>query len=94
MSRTEGRKNVKERFDVSILQSEEIRTRYNIEVRNRFEILGDIYNPEEENDMIWFWQHIEMQQRKSWGGQSNLVGKIEIGRCKIRTTETEMEGGV
>ena len=35
--RTEGRMNVRERFDVSKLQSEEIRTRYNIELRNGFE---------------------------------------------------------
>ena len=52
MARAEGRKNVRERFDVSKLQSKEIRRRYNIEVRNRFKALGDIDDPEEEHDMI------------------------------------------
>ena len=52
LARAEGRKNLRERFDVSKLQTEEIKRRYNIEVRNRFEALGDIDDPEEENDMI------------------------------------------
>ena len=43
LARAEGRKNVRERFDVSKLQSEEIRRRYNIEVRNRFEALDIDY---------------------------------------------------
>ena len=49
--RAEGRKNVRERFYVSKLQSEEIRRRYDIEVRNRFEAL-DIDYTDEERDMI------------------------------------------
>ena len=28
------------------------RRKYNIEVKNRFEVLGDIEDPEEEHDMI------------------------------------------
>ena len=52
MARAERRTNVRERFDISKLQSEEIRRRYNIEVRNRFEGLGDIDDPKEEHDMI------------------------------------------
>ena len=52
LARAEGRKNVRERFDVSKLQSEEMRRRYNIAVRNRFEALGDINDPEEEHDTI------------------------------------------
>ena len=52
MARAERRTNVRERFDISKLQSEEIRRRYNIEVRNRFEALGDIDDPKEEHDMI------------------------------------------
>ena len=36
--RTEGR----ERFNVRTLQSEEIRKSYNVEVRNRFQVLEDI----------------------------------------------------
>ena len=35
------------------LQSLGIRGRYNIEMRNRFEALGDIDDPEEEHDMIF-----------------------------------------
>ena len=38
--------------NVSKQQSEEIRRKYNTEVRNRFEALGDIDDPEEEHDMI------------------------------------------
>ena len=52
LARAEARKNVRERFDVSKLQSEAIRKRYNIERRNTFEALGDIVEPEEEHDMI------------------------------------------
>ena len=52
LAKAEGRKNVREVFDVNKLQSEEIRRRYNIEVKNRFEALGDIDDPEEEHDMI------------------------------------------
>ena len=52
LARAEGRKNVRERFDVSKLQSEEMRRRYNIAVRNRFEALGDINDPKEEHDTI------------------------------------------
>ena len=52
LARTEGRKNVRERFDVSKLQNEEIRRKYNSEVKNRFQALEDIDDPEEEHDMI------------------------------------------
>ena len=45
LARAEGRKNVRGRFDVSKLQSKEIRRRYNVEERNRFEDLGDIDDP-------------------------------------------------
>ena len=40
------------RFDVCKLQSEEIRTRYNVEVKNRFEALGYIEDPQKEHDKI------------------------------------------
>ena len=72
MSRAEGRENVRERFDVSILQNEETRRRYNIEVRNRFEALGDIYDPEEEHDMIL--STYRDRAKKGWGGQTKSVG--------------------
>ena len=52
LARVEGRKNARQRFDISKLQSGEIRRKYDIEVRNRFEALGDIDDPEEEYDMI------------------------------------------
>ena len=52
MARAEGKKNVWERFDLSKLQSEEIRRKFNIEVTNRFEALEDIDDPEKEYDMI------------------------------------------
>ena len=42
LARAEGRKNVREMFDLSKLPSEEIRRKYNTEVRNRFGALGDI----------------------------------------------------
>ena len=73
LARAQGRKNVRERFDVSILQSDEARRKYNIEVRNRFEALGDIYDPEEEHDMIL--ATYRDAARKSWGDQRNLVGR-------------------
>ena len=51
LARAEGRKNVRERFDVSKLKSEKIRRKHNIELRNRFKALGDIEDPVEEHDM-------------------------------------------
>ena len=41
LARAEGKKNVRERFAVSKLKSEEIRRKYNIVLRNGFEALGD-----------------------------------------------------
>ena len=41
LARAEGRKNVRERVAVSKLKSGEIRRKYNIELRNRFEALGN-----------------------------------------------------
>ena len=40
------------RFDVCKLRSEEIRGRNNIEVKNRFEALTDIEDPQEEHHKI------------------------------------------
>ena len=39
-------------LDVRKLHSDEIRRKYNIEVKNRFEALGDIEDPKEQHDMI------------------------------------------
>ena len=50
LEKTKGKKIARERYDVCKLQSEEIRRRYNIEVRNRFEALGNIEDQEEEHD--------------------------------------------
>ncbi len=52
LARIKGKKIARERFDVCKLQSKEIRRRYNIEEKNRFEALGDIEDPEEEHDLI------------------------------------------
>ena len=52
LARSTGRKNVRERFHVGKLQSEEMWRRYDIEVRNMFEDLGDIEDPEEDHDVI------------------------------------------
>ena len=72
MARAEGRKNVRERFDVSKLPSEEIRRKHNTEVRNRFGALGDIDDPEEEHDMIL--STYRDRAKKGWGGQTKSVG--------------------
>ena len=45
-----GKEKAKIRFDVCKLRSEEIRRRYYIKVKNGFEALGDIIDPEEEHD--------------------------------------------
>ena len=72
LARAEGRKKVRERFDVSKLQSEKIRRKHKNEARNTFEALGDIDDPEEEHDMIL--STYGDGARKVWGGQTNLGG--------------------
>ena len=52
MAPAEGMKKARVGFDVRKLQSEEIGRKYSIEVKNKFEDLGDIEDPEEEHDMI------------------------------------------
>ena len=47
LARVERKEKGRQRFDVRKLQSEEIRRSYNIEVKNRFEAIGDIVHPEE-----------------------------------------------
>ena len=69
LARAQERRNVRERFDISKLQSEEIRRRYNTKVRNRFEALGDIDDPEKEHDMI-LATHRDAA-KKVLGGQRN-----------------------
>ena len=48
----EGMKKARVGFDVRELQSDEIRRKYNIEVKNRFEALRDIEDPEQEHETI------------------------------------------
>lgn len=48
-------------FNVHKLQSEDI-GRYNVEVKNKFDALGDIKTQKENT--IRFWRCIEMLQRK------------------------------
>jgi len=52
LARIEGEKIARERFAVCKLQSEEVRRRYKIEVRNRFEALGDIEDSGKEHNLI------------------------------------------
>ena len=52
LARVERGKMARVRFDIRKLRSEEIRKRYNTEVKNRFEALGDIEDPEEEHDKL------------------------------------------
>ena len=52
LARVEGMKKARVGFDVRKLQSKEIRRKYNIEVKNRFEALRDVEDPEEEHNMI------------------------------------------
>ena len=52
LDQTEGMKKARVGFDDRKLQHDEIRRKYNIEVKNRFEALGDIEDPEEEHNMI------------------------------------------
>ena len=68
--RAEERTNARERFDVSKLQSEKIRKKHNNEVRNRFEALGEIDDPEEEHYMI-----LAMYRdgtKKVWGSKKKI----------------------
>ena len=54
LARAEGRKNIRERYDISKLQSQEIRLG-GMTLKGgilRFETLGDIDDAEEEHDMI------------------------------------------
>ena len=103
MARAEGRKNVRERFNVSKLPSEEIKRKHNTEVTNRFGALGDIDDPEEEHDMILATYRDGAKKvlgrsnklSRPWTGskdeknQGDKRGKIEIGGCKIRRTKRE-----
>ena len=109
LARSTGRKNVRETFHVGKLQSEEMWRRYDIEVRNMFEDLGDIEDPEEDHDVILatytdavkkvLWR--SKKRSKSWIGnktwekiKERKEEKLKMGGCKKGTTEPEMERGV
>ena len=49
LAKAHGKKKARVRFDVCKLRSEEI----NIEVKNRFQGLGDTEDSEEEHNKIW-----------------------------------------
>ena len=46
------KKRARVRFDVCELRSGEIRRKYSIEVKNRFEALRDLDDPKEEQDKV------------------------------------------
>ena len=52
LARAEGMTKARVGFDVRNLQSEEIRRKYNIQMKNRVEALRDIEDPEKEHDKI------------------------------------------
>lgn len=61
MARSEGMRKARVGFNIHKLQSEDI-GRYNVEVKNKFDALGDIKTQKENT--IRFWRCIEMLQRK------------------------------
>ena len=52
LARAEGMTKARVGFDVRNLQSEEIRRKYNIQMKNRVDALRDIEDPEKEHDKI------------------------------------------
>ena len=52
LRKNRGKKNAIERFDVTKLSRVDIRKQFNVEVKNRFETLLDIEEPEEEHDKL------------------------------------------
>ena len=80
------------------------RRKHNIKLRNRFEALGDIDDPEEEHDMILATYRDGVKKvlgrsnklSRPWIGsktrekiKQRKEAKMDIGGCKIRMTETE-----
>ena len=80
MARAEGRKNVRERFDVSKLQNEEIRRKYNNEVKNGLEALEDIDDPEKGHDMILATYR---DGTKKVLGRSNKLSRPRMGSTTL-----------
>ena len=81
------------------MQSEEIRRRYVIEVRNRFEALGDIEDSEEEHDLILATYRKaakkvigrSKEQRKPWIGDKTwekIKGRKEV-KLKMEGARSE-----
>ena len=81
----------------------EIRRKYNTEVKNRFEVLGDIEDPEEEHDMILEtyrdapkkvigWS--KEKERKAYDRKRKIrtLKKARI-QCEKQRSETKCEGG-
>ena len=77
LARVEGMKKARVGFDVRKLQSKEIRKKYNIEVKNRFEALGDIEDPEEEHNMSKPWIGDKHGKKLRRGKRQNLRWKAQ-----------------
>ena len=78
LAQAEGMKKAGVGFDVRRQQREEIRRRYRGEAKNRFEVLGDIEDPEEEHNRILETYSVECckecyqvveKQSKPWIGE-------------------------
>ena len=92
LARVERGKMARVRFDIRKLRSEEIRKRYNIEVKNRFEALGDIEDPEEEhNKLLEAYRDAaekvigrSKKQSKPWIGDKTWKKVKERKKVKLR----------
>ena len=84
------------RFDVCKLRSEEIRSRNNIEVKNRFEALTDIEDPQEEHHKILVSayrdaakkSYLKVQKAEQAVDRRQNVGKIQ----ERKEAKLEIEG--
>ena len=91
LAKAHGKKKARVRFDVCKLRSEEIRRRYNIEVKNRFQGLGDTEDSEEEHNKILVTYRDAAEkvigrskkQSKLWIGD-NTWGKFRRGEKQGR----------
>ena len=91
LAKAHGKNKARVRFDVCKPRSEEIRRRYNIEVKNRFQGLGDIEDSEEEHNKILVTYRDAAEkvigrskkQSKLWIGD-NTWGKFRRGEKQGR----------
>ena len=79
-------------FHISKLQSEEIRWRYDIKLRNRFEALGDRGFGGRTIMILSTYSKPWIDRKQTVGkNQGKERGETENGGYKIEMTETEME---